>query len=198
MDRVWSDYWDEAGGGGLFDVARGRRDELGLLPARAKPVQDAPAPSPNGVAGIVCARLHELTGDGRWRERGLALVRAFAGRAEALGLHAAAYLQAVDWQLSPATHLVIVGEPGDPVAEAMHTDALRAFIPRRVVRRIAPTRAAADTLPAAMAGMVAAGRAPSGYACTGTSCRAPAGSEDAWRAVLADLGPQVGTTTPIG
>jgi uncharacterized protein len=198
MDRVWLDYWDEAGGGGLFDAARGRRDELGLLPARAKPVQDAPAPSPNGVAGIVCARLHELTGAGRWRERGLALVRAFAGRAEALGLHAAAYLLAVDSQLSPATHLVIVGEPGDPVAEAMHADALRAFIPRRVVRRIAPTRAAGDTLPAAMGGMVAAGRAPSGYACTGTSCRAPAESEDAWRAVLADLGPHVGTSSPIG
>jgi uncharacterized protein YyaL (SSP411 family) len=198
MGRVWADYWDEAGGGGLFDAARGRRDELGLLPARAKPVQDAPAPSPNGVAGIVCARLHELTGDARWRERGLALVRAFAGRAEALGLHAAAYLLAVDWQLSPATHLVIVGEPGDPVAEAMHACALRAFIPRRVVRRIAPSQAAADTLPPAMAGMVAAGRAPAGYACTGMSCRAPAGSEEAWRAVLTSLAPPARASAPAG
>ncbi|HET6579063.1 MAG TPA: thioredoxin domain-containing protein [Gemmatimonadales bacterium] len=185
MERVWADYWDEAGGGGLCDTARGRRDELGLLPARAKPVQDAPSPSPNGVAGVVCARLHELTGDARWRERGLALVRAFAGRAEALGLHAAAYLLAVDWQLSPVTHLVIVGEPGDPVADAMQADALRAFIPRRVVRRIAPAKAAAEKLPAAMTGMVAAGRAPAGYACTGTSCRAPAETVEQWRAALA-------------
>ena len=187
MDRVWADYWDEAGGGGLFDTARGRRDELGLLPARAKPVQDTPTPSPNGVAGIVCARLHELTGQARWRDRGLALVRAFAGRAEALGLHAAAYLLAVDWQLSPATHLVIVGEPGDPVAGAMHTAALRAFIPRRVVRRLAPAAAAGEQLPPAMAGMVAAGRAPRGYACTGASCRAPVETVAAWRDTLAGL-----------
>ena len=84
MDRVWTDYWDEAKGG-LFDTARARGAEPGLLPARAKPVQDAPTPSPNGVAGIVCARLRELTGAARWRERGFALVRAFAGRAGSSG-----------------------------------------------------------------------------------------------------------------
>jgi uncharacterized protein len=186
MDRVWADYWDEDGGG-LFDTARGRASGPGLLPATAKPVQDTPTPSPNGVAGIVCARLHELTGETRWRERGLAVARAFAGRSSELGLYAAAYLLALDWQLAPSTHLVIVGEPGDPVADRMHADALALFVPRRVVRRIAPAEAASQPLPPAMAGMVAAGRAPRGYACTGTSCRAPAGTVEQWRAVLAEL-----------
>ncbi len=166
MDRVWADYWDEEGGG-LFDTARGRSSGPGLLPATAKPVQDTPTPSPNGVAGIVCARLHELTGEARWRERGLAVARAFAGRSSELGLYAAAYLLALDWQLAPSTHLVIVGEPGDPVADRMHADALALFVPRRVVRRIAPAEAASQPLPPAMAGMVAAGRAPRAYACTG-------------------------------
>ncbi|MBA3496323.1 MAG: thioredoxin domain-containing protein [Gemmatimonadales bacterium] len=188
MDRVWADYWDEEGGG-LFDTARDRGAEPGLLPARAKPVQDTPTPSPNGVAGIVCARLHELTGDARWRERGLALVRAFAGRAGELGLHAAAYLLAVDWLLSPTTHLVIVGDPGDAAADEMHADALATFVPRRVLRRLAPNDPATPSLPPAMAGMVAAGRAPRGYACTGTSCRAPAETVERWRATLAELLP---------
>ncbi|MEP6551835.1 MAG: DUF255 domain-containing protein, partial [Gemmatimonadales bacterium] len=98
MDRVWADYWD-GGAGGLFDTARGRTGEEGLLPARAKPVQDTPTPSPNGVAGIVVARLHEFTGDARWNQRGEELVRAFAGRAQELGLYAATYLLAVDWHL---------------------------------------------------------------------------------------------------
>jgi len=188
MDRVWADYWDGRSAG-LFDTARGRGDTLGLLPERAKPVQDTPTPSPNGVAGIVCARLHELTGDARWRERGLALVRAFAGRAGELGLYAATYLLALDWHLSPATHLVIVGAPGNPVAERMHADALATFVPRRVVRRISPDDSRASPLPAAMAGMVAAGRAPRSYACSGTSCRAPAGTAEQWRDVLAALLP---------
>jgi uncharacterized protein YyaL (SSP411 family) len=188
MDRVWADYWD-TGAGGLFDTARRRGPEPGLLPARAKPVQDAPTPSPNGVAGIVVARLYEHTGEVRWRERGEALIRAFAGRGAELGLYAAAYLLAVDWHLSPATHLVVVGAADDPVADRMHADALARFVPRRVVRRLAPSETAARPLPPAMAGMIAAGAAPRAYACTGTSCRAPAGTVDEWRATLAALRP---------
>jgi hypothetical protein len=188
MDRVWADYWDERVGG-LFDTARDRGAEPGLLPARAKPVQDTPTPSPNGVAGIVFARLHELTGEARWRERGLAVLRAFAGRAGELGLYAAAFLLAIDWLLSPTTHLVIVGDPGDPVADEMQAEALATFVPRRVVRRIAPKDAATQPLPPAMAGMVAAARAPRAYACTGTSCRAPAETVEQWRETLAVLVP---------
>jgi uncharacterized protein YyaL (SSP411 family) len=197
MDRVWRDYWDPEAGG-LFDTARQRGPEQGLLPARAKPVQDAPTPSPNGVAGIVVARLHEHTGEARWRERGAALVAAFAGRAAELGLYAAAYLLAVDWHLSPATHLVIVGESGDPIADRMHADALATFVPRRVVRRLAPGDMTPRALPAAMAGMVAAGQAPRGYACTGASCRSPADTVEQWQATLADLrsSPSADRTAP--
>jgi hypothetical protein len=186
MQRVWTDYWDTEVGG-LFDTARQRGPEPGLLPERAKPVQDAPTPSPNGVAGIVLARLHEHTGEPRWRERGEALIRAFAGRALELGLYASAYLLAVDWHLSPATHLVVVGEPGDLVADRMHADALTVFVPRRVVRRLAPSETAGRSLPPAMAGMLAAGQAPRAYACTGTSCRAPAETIEQWRSTLAAL-----------
>ncbi len=96
--------------GGLFDTAPESSQRQGLLPARAKPVQDTPTPSPNGVAGIVCARLHEITGEKRWRERGEALIRAFAGRPDELGIHTSAYLLAADWHLNPATHLVVVGD----------------------------------------------------------------------------------------
>ncbi len=188
MDRVWQDYWD-GDGGGLFDTARSGAPELGLLPARAKPVQDTPTPSPNGVAGVVCARLHQLTGASRWGERGNALVTAFAGRAGELGLYAAAYLLAADWHLNPVTHLVIVGPTGDPVADAMHRAALKGFLPRRVVQRLTPEEAARQTLPAALSAMLAAGSSTRAYACTGASCRPPAQDLESWRATLASLQP---------
>jgi uncharacterized protein YyaL (SSP411 family) len=188
MDRVWSDYWDSEGGG-LFDTARGRAAEEGLLPARAKPVQDTPTPSPNGVAGIVCMRLHELTGDSRWKARSEQLLRAFAGSARELGLYAATYLLAVDWHLNPATHLVVVGDPIDPPARAMHEAALSGFVPRRVVQLIVPAEAASRPLPPALSGMVAAGQAPRGYACTGNSCSQPAADPLAWDATLEALRP---------
>jgi hypothetical protein len=179
MDRVWKDYWDDAAGG-LFDTARGRVGEEGLLPARVKPVQDTPTPSPNGVAGIAFMRLHELTGESRWRERAGALVSAFAGGAAELGLHGAAFLLALDWYLNPTTHLVVVGEDGDETAEAMHRAALAGFAPRRVVQRLTPAQAAAGRHPAALAGMLAAGSEARGYACIGPSCGLPAATLAEW------------------
>jgi uncharacterized protein len=190
MEKVWTDYWDNEGGG-LFDTARGRTGEEGLLPSRAKPVQDTPTPSPNGVAGIVCARLHELTGDERWRQRGEEVARAFAGSGRELGLYAATYLLAVDWQLNPATHLVVVGDSTDPSARAMHGAALAGFAPRRVVQLVVPAEAGTRPLPPALSGMLAAGRAPRAYACTGASCSQPADELSRWSATLESLRPAV-------
>ncbi len=188
MNRVWSDYWDHEGGG-LFDTARGRPGEEGLLPARAKPVQDTPTPSPNGVAGIVCTRLHELTGDSRWKARCEELLRAFAGSARELGLYAATYLLAVDWHLNAATHLVVVGDSKAAAVRSMHEASLGGFVPRRVVQLLTPAEAPARPLPPALSGMVATGHAPRGYACTGNSCSQPAADPSAWAATLESLRP---------
>jgi uncharacterized protein YyaL (SSP411 family) len=189
MERVWRDYWDDAAGG-LFDTARGRDGEEGLLPTRVKPVQDTPTPSPNGVAGIVFARLHELTGESRWRERAGALVSAFAGRAAELGLHGSAFLLGLDWYLNPTTHLVVVGEEGDETAEAMHRAALAGFAPRRVVQRLTPEQAASGRLPPALVGMLAAGTGARGYACVGTSCGLPATTLVEWDQQLSAISRQ--------
>jgi len=186
MERVWNEYWDD-GSGGLFDTARSRADEAGLLPARAKPIQDTPTPSPNAVAGIVAFRLHEVTAHSRWQERGTSLVSAFAGRAGELGLYAATYLLAVDWQLNPVTHLVVVGGAHDETVQAMHRIALAGFIPRRIVQRLAPQAADRQPLPQAVRGMLGVGQSPRGYACTGASCLQPAGDVATWQATLESL-----------
>jgi uncharacterized protein len=190
MDRVWMDYHDPQAGG-LFDTARGRDEQSGLLPAKAKPVQDTPTPSPNGVAGIVAARLYEITLEPRWRERGTELLGAFAGRARELGLYAATYLLAVDWHLNPVTHLVVVTGKGEHAGVEMHREALRGFLPRRVAQLLDPAQEEDYVLPPALGGMVSAGRAPCGYACTGTSCSPPAGDPRAWQATLDTLKPTV-------
>ena len=139
------------------------------------------------MAGIVCARLHELTGDARWKQRGEQLVRAFAGSSRELGLYAATFLLAVDWLLNPATHLVVVGDSGDPTARAMHDAARAGFVPRRVIQLLPPVEATGRALPPAMAGMIAAGRAPRAYACTGNSCCPPADDLVTWKSSLESL-----------
>jgi hypothetical protein len=179
MTRVWSEYWDPEAGG-FFDTANDRGGE-GLLPTRAKPVQDAPTPSGNGVAGVVLARLHEITGGPIWRERLDALLAAFAGRVPELGLYGATFLLAVDWGLHPATHLVVVEAPGQrDEADRMHQRALATFLPRKIVQRVRP-EAPGALLPPPVQGMLATGGGTRAFACIGTRCLAPATNDAEWK-----------------
>jgi uncharacterized protein YyaL (SSP411 family) len=193
MERVWRDYRDPEGGG-LFDRAADSDGE-GLLKSRIKPIEDAPTPSANGVAALVCFRLAELTGRDEWRARGRAVLEAFAGRAGLLGLHAATWLLALDRYLHAPTHLVVVGEPGDPVAERMHRMAHAVYAPRSTVQRVG-TDAQIRGLPSAVAGMVGRSPGPSGYLCVGPSCSPPADSVEAWGAALSEALGAVRLVTP--
>jgi uncharacterized protein YyaL (SSP411 family) len=132
-----------------------------------------------------------MTGDKRWKERGEELLRAFAGRGHELGLYAATYLLAVDWHLNPVAHLVLVGDSGDPAVQAMHRASLSAFLPRRVVQLVLPTKAGDHAMPEALKGVVVAGKAPRGYACTGFTCSQPADDLSSWLATLESLRPTV-------
>ncbi len=187
MERVWADYLDPVAGG-LFDRAAG--EGLGLLPARAKPVQDAPTPSANAVAALCLARLSEHTQADAWRERRDAQLRAFAAGAPALGLFGATLLAALDWAVHPAAHVVVVSGPSledQALADAMHRAALGTWLPRRVVRRIHPDTVVPDTLPEALRGMLGAGRGTRAYACVGARCERPAATLAEWEATLTGL-----------
>ena len=184
MERAWREHHDEAGGG-LFDTTAGAPAE-GLLPDRARPVQDTPTPSPNAVAALTAARLAHHLDAPEWRARHRDLVHAFAGAAADLGLFGATFLQAMTWALAPVTQLVIVGEGEE--ADRMHQRALRTFIPRKVVQRLRPPGGGRPSarLPASLAAMVD-GAAPRAYVCRGESCLAPVSDDQEWAARLAEI-----------
>ncbi len=189
MDRVWDDHWDPERGG-FMDLARGQAGP-GLLTAPAKPIQDSPNPSPNGVAGITLARLFEHTRAPRWRERHQALVAAFGGIGSDLGLFASSYLLAADWLVHAATHLLITGPADDPGAAALHRQALAAFVPRRVVVRLTADTSLGTLAPAfgALPGIGAQVRA---IACSGDRCLAPVTDPSEWNTRLRSLVPAGG------
>src|SRR5438552_16411641 len=110
--------------GGYFDLSRDRAGAA-YLGTRAKPVQDAPTPSPNGVAALVLARLWALTDRKEWRDQLDRQLAAFAGAAGDLALHGATLLRAVDWAVHPVTRIEVQGPAGPGPACDMHLGALR-------------------------------------------------------------------------
>ena len=158
--------------GGFFDVADGGSGAgTGLLAERAKPVQDAPSPSPNAVAALVFLRLHALTGDAAHRAEAEAALHAFAGAAAELGVFAATYCRALDALLKGMTTIVVANTTTTNLA----TTALRTYHPRKVVVRVAESDPHHLSLITPHPSLITHHPSPP-YAlvCTGTSCSAPA------------------------
>ncbi|OLE61431.1 MAG: hypothetical protein AUG10_00950 [Gemmatimonadetes bacterium 13_1_20CM_2_70_10] len=150
--------------GGYFDLSRDRAGAA-YLGTRAKPVQDAPTPSPNGVAALVLARLWALTDKKEWRDQLDRQLAAFAGAAGDLALHGATLLRAVDWAVHPVTRIEVQGPTGPGPACDMHLEALRTYRPRKVVVRRVAERPAATV-------------------CVGTTCSLPVAERDALAQLL--------------
>ena len=146
------------GSGGYFDIAAGINGTA-YLATRAKPVQDAPTPSPNGVAGLVLARLAALTDKPEWRTQLARHLQAFAGSARELSLYGSTLLRAIDWAVNPVTRIEVSGPRGDGPACAMHLLALQSYRPRKIVVRTVAERPAATV-------------------CVGTACSLPVATAD--------------------
>jgi uncharacterized protein YyaL (SSP411 family) len=163
MQHCGRAHWDDQAGG-FFDIARGTVGPA-YLATPAKPVQDSPTPSGNGVAALVLARLWALTDDAEWRRLLDRQLETFAGGATELSLYGATLLRAVDWALNPVTRIEVAGPRGDGPACAMHLIALQAYRPRKVVVRRTADRPAATV-------------------CVGTTCSLPVETPEALRDLL--------------
>jgi uncharacterized protein len=156
-------HWDEQGGG-FLDVAPARAG-VAYLTTPAKPVQDSPTPSANGVAALNLARLWAVTGDQDWRRLLDRQLETFAGTASQLGLYGATVLRAVDWALHPVTRIEVAGPRGEGPACVMHRLALASYRPRRVVVRTTADR-------------------PTATVCIGTTCSLPVSTPEAFADLL--------------
>jgi len=168
---TWAEFASDDGG--LYDIPRHRGGE-GFLTQRLKPAQDAPAPSGNGVAGLLAARLAQHTGDPEWRGRLERLLAAFGGSLAGLSLYASTLLRAADWYLHPAAHVVIVGAADDATARGLMLVARRTYRPRKVLTRLLPG-GNVSSLPAPLRAMLD-GKGPRAYVCAGQACAAPTSS----------------------
>jgi len=178
MDHVWDAYATDDGV--LLD--RRGTDGGGILDEPIKPIQDAPTPSPNGIAAIAFARLAAHADDEPWGDRQHQLMESVGGALEQLGLHGATLLVAADWSLLPKTHVVVVASPEDLEGRALRRAARIGYRPRKVVTLVEPGSSPEGLPPAVRAAMDAT--APRAYVCVGPQCEPPVTSPEQLYQVL--------------
>lgn len=152
--------------GGYFQTSD---DALDVL-VRPKNAQDGPSPSGNGLIATVLARLFDLTGDQRYRERADELIQVFAGEVEQHPIIHAALLNGLA-MLEKPIQIILAGDPDDANMGALKKTALAAALPGATVQVIGPD----DNLPA---GHPAFGKGlvdgkPAAYICEAQTCRLP-------------------------
>lgn len=89
MERCIDSLWDKEEGG-FFD------SEDVTLGIRLKGVEDIPHPSSNGLAIILLLKLYDMTGKDAYITYAETALRAFASKANAMGIHSGYYYAALD------------------------------------------------------------------------------------------------------
>ena len=164
-DRCIAEFRDPASGGFYFTA-----DTAQMQVARICDGQDTATPSGNGVMAQVFARLYFLTGEDRYRAQAHSIVRAFAGNTGRDSYQLATLFDASEF-LAGAVQIVIVGDPADPVRQALLRTAHSRAGVDHVILPVDSGTVFAPGHPAA--GKLACDGRPTAYVCAGTTCSAP-------------------------
>jgi uncharacterized protein len=133
------------------------------LPVATKPLDDNPTPSGNSMLAWMLLRLGRIWGDDEFERLGAGVLRLVAPALTRAPTAFAWALCALDFYLSPARELAIVGSLDSPVARA----ALAPFQPRTVVA-VGPD----ENVPLLAGKELVAGK-PAVYVCERFACQAP-------------------------
>ena len=175
MDRVLARFEDPAGG--FFDTA----DDHERLVTRPKDLQDNATPSGNAMAALVLLRLAAWTGEGRYRTAAERAIRTVAPFAERYPTAFAQWLSAIDFALSDALEVAIIGDPRDAATRALLEPVATGYRPNQVLAVAADPEVSAIPL---LHGRAVVGGAATAYVCRGFACRMPVTDADGLRAQL--------------
>ncbi len=170
VDALDADFWDEADGGYFMSAAS---QWNGM--ARVKSITETSLPAGNALMIGVLARLHEITGDGRYRSRAERLVEAFRADIVRHGIAAATAVENV-LTLGCFVRIAVSGRPEWAETRDLMRAALDCSLPDRMVLG-----------PGSGANAPEDGRAMA-QVCIGTHCLLPIVSADALRRLTAPGG----------
>ena len=172
------EFWDERDGGFFFT---GKSHEQ--LISRAKPIFDASIPSGNAMATQLLLRLHHLTGKNNYRTMAEKVLRSYYDAMESQPFGFAHMLCALDSYLHGVREIVIVGNPGDAVVQAMIAEINSIYLPNKVLQLATPDTPLAVISPLLEGKTQVDGR-PTAYVCQNFTCSAPVTSASSLRSLL--------------
>jgi len=186
LELVVDEHFRDSSSGGYFLSA----DDAEPLLVRTKPDYDGAEPSANSLMLVDLLRLHELTGDDRYRSRAAALLRAFAPRLSEAPDELPAMLGGLDFWLDRPKEIVIA-VPGGPAEAAPFLDRLRSiYLPNRVVAVVSDgNRSQLGQLAPIVADKLARGGKPTAYVCERRTCDLPTADPDVFARQLAAVVP---------
>jgi uncharacterized protein len=162
--------------GGFFQTSSDHE----RLVARRKEVDDSPIPSGQSSAACGLLRLSALTGEARYEEAALGVLRLFGDLLRRSPLAFGHLLQALDFHLAPVREVALVGAGGADF-RALERVVRETYRPNVV---LAGGDGDEDGAVPLLAGRSARDGAATAYVCEGFACRAPVSKPSALAALL--------------
>ncbi|HWR41803.1 thioredoxin domain-containing protein [Sporomusa sp.] len=173
-------FWDMENGGFYFTGNDG--EELLL---RQKEIYDGAIPSGNSVAALVLLKLGRLTENAEYTAMVEDMFKYFSAEISHYPRAYTYFLLALDYYLTPPSHIVIAGEKEDPNVQAMLALAGQSFMPETTVIYNNPVYQADnwELVPVAAGQGAISGRA-TGYICENFTCQRPVQTVEEFKQVL--------------
>ena len=175
---VMIEHFADPENGGFFTTS----DDHEELIARRKDLEDHPAPSGNSSAARGLLRLAALSGESRYEEQAVGVLRLFSEPASKHPQAMAYMLAALDLHLSPMREVALIAPATDTRAIEPMIDVVRSrYRPDTVLA------AGMEGLssPELLAGRRAIDGGPAAYVCERFACKAPVGSPEQLATLLA-------------
>jgi uncharacterized protein len=180
-DRIIDLFWDEDEQV-FYDSAAGGE----TLVVRPRQVDDNATPSGNSAATMLLLRLSAFTGEERYHDIAVRVLRSMASLLERAPLAFGHLLAAADFQLAAPQEVAIIGEPGAADTAALLAVVRERYRPNTIVALRATgwgVDAESSSIPL-LAGREALDGRATAYVCKRFTCRRPVTEPDALREEL--------------
>jgi uncharacterized protein YyaL (SSP411 family) len=170
LEAIVEAHYRDGQDGGYFLTA----DDAEVLLAREKPAYDGAEPSGTSTLLLALLRLHELSGDDRYRARAEATLRAAAPALTDNPLAMPRLLAGLDFLLDRPKQIVIVVPDDLGAAEPFLAKLRTKFLPSKVLLVVRESdRASLEELAPLVADKTARGGQPTAYVCERRVCDLP-------------------------